>query len=877
LVRMFKQNISFCNELYQIWYWQKYLFRLIPIYGGQDKVEVEKKSKDTADWALELVATVIWNIFEVDLTACKAVEETVIFIWLSGRPDAIEIIRTFLTRMLLFTIREMRNSFGASFSKIKRENVMRLISITEEILFNHRDLAQTVSQRQTCYSNGYKSSGSYPSSIRSAYESTMPSFNMLRFEETVISKIESNFSVFSSSQKNEDMIFQSASNPWEENSELAEMYLEIVDSLDNNGNWKLEMPASRNEMPPGDTCRMVLRTLISGITLHNHVLRERTLEKLMAFVERHVRISDGSPVDEQKLLDNFYCLDCDVFEQHILTVLGEIHEAFMQMPNGAYDQKTLLAYYFILHKCRHYFVNFVDSEFFTTSIESIWSGTKFNDQVFINFVTSPNWISLHDRYVVPAMKTASDNEFAMVRKMMERFSKKIDNYMNRSKKEDTYSLKSEEMFDNELNTIVKAYREEESTRLTSLEVEKRNEDLRISRRWLSKFHELTQERGVWSLGRQTDIYWKLDRRENYSRMRRKLTINYDYDPHKEASAKRDKTSVANSNSKSKNTNIQRIRKAAIPETGRSTTPMLNAVEPWTDSWGFTGSSLVSESESLESDDQEWNIVDGGEVVDTVDLSSNSNLFTVECELIVLMSNIKGRLELTSTHLSFLVDRRNLLQELNNIEQGSLIIDSEMLRDKKWSISDIREIHMRKYLLRRSAFELFLTDQTNYFFNFPEPKDRLRLFNKITSLKPPSMLNQDTRSPITIFQRSNLTERWQRHEISNFEYLMHLNSMAGRSFNDLTQYFVFPWILCDYESETLDLSDPKIYRDLSKPIGAINPVRLEQFIERYENFDDPSGRIKKFHYGTHYSSAATVACYLIRMEPFTSVHISLQGG
>ncbi|CAG8706222.1 6076_t:CDS:2, partial [Racocetra fulgida] len=98
-----------------------------------------------------------------------------------------------------------------------------------------------------------------------------------------------------------------------------------------------------------------------------------------------------------------------------------------------------------------------------------------------------------------------------------------------------------------------------------------------------------------------------------------------------------------------------------------------------------------------------------------------------------------------------------------------------------------------------------------------------------------------------------------------------------SFNDLTQYFVFPWIISDYESETIDLSDPKIYRDLSKPIGALNPARLQQFVDRYECFDDPSGRIKKFHYGTHYSSAATVACYLIRMEPYTSVHISLQGG
>lgn len=34
--------------------------------------------------------------------------------------------------------------------------------------------------------------------------------------------------------------------------------------------------------------------------------------------------------------------------------------------------------------------------------------------------------------------------------------------------------------------------------------------------------------------------------------------------------------------------------------------------------------------------------------------------------------------------------------------------------------------------------------------------------------------------------SSLTERWVRAEISNFQYLMHLNTLSGRSYNDLTQ-------------------------------------------------------------------------------------------
>ena len=41
---------------------------------------------------------------------------------------------------------------------------------------------------------------------------------------------------------------------------------------------------------------------------------------------------------------------------------------------------------------------------------------------------------------------------------------------------------------------------------------------------------------------------------------------------------------------------------------------------------------------------------------------------------------------------------------------------------------------------------------------------------------------------------------QRGEIDNFQYLMYLNTLAGRSYNDLMQYPIFPWIIADYDSE-----------------------------------------------------------------------------
>lgn len=40
-------------------------------------------------------------------------------------------------------------------------------------------------------------------------------------------------------------------------------------------------------------------------------------------------------------------------------------------------------------------------------------------------------------------------------------------------------------------------------------------------------------------------------------------------------------------------------------------------------------------------------------------------------------------------------------------------------------------------------------------------------------------------------------------------------ISGRTYNDLNQYPVFPWILSNYETKELDLTLPSNYRDLSK--------------------------------------------------------------
>lgn len=78
---------------------------------------------------------------------------------------------------------------------------------------------------------------------------------------------------------------------------------------------------------------------------------------------------------------------------------------------------------------------------------------------------------------------------------------------------------------------------------------------------------------------------------------------------------------------------------------------------------------------------------------------------------------------------------------------------------------------------------------------------------------------------------SFSKRWQSGEISNFQYLMHLNTLAGRGYSDLTQYPVFPWILADYESKILDLSDPNTFRRLDKPMGCQTMEGEEEFKKR----------------------------------------------
>ena len=150
--------------------------------------------------------------------------------------------------------------------------------------------------------------------------------------------------------------------------------------------------------------------------------------------------------------------------------------------------------------------------------------------------------------------------------------------------------------------------------------------------------------------------------------------------------------------------------------------------------------------------------------------------------------------------------------------------------------------------------------------------------------------------------------------------MWLNIFSNRSYNDISQYPVFPWILSSYE-DPLQVEQKKIltemknetpqnldqsfvslnttlqdfnekdetiidylYRDLNSPMGMLELSeegikRKELFMETYEtlkNEKDEEINIKPYIYGSNYSNPVYVCNYLMRLFPFTHISIELQG-
>lgn len=243
------------------------------------------------------------------------------------------------------------------------------------------------------------------------------------------------------------------------------------------------------------------------------------------------------------------------------------------------------------------------------------------------------------------------------------------------------------------------------------------------------------------------------------------------------------------------------------------------------------------------------------------ITNREVVMQITCQLVTVTCYYRGKIYFTPNSIIFesneiadpLGDTNEKAQKLVEVELNSIVM---VLR--------------RKYLHKDIAAEVFTKSHKSYFFVFTS-RERGEFLSRLKHINADILQLKASRK---VFSELGLQKYWLTGRISNYEYIFWLNMFSGRSFNDIAQYPVFPWVLSNYDSKEIDLSDPSNYRDLSKPIGALNPERLANLETLYHEIKDtPSGCLYRFHYST----PAYVIHYLLRCEPFTSLHIALQSG
>jgi hypothetical protein len=257
----------------------------------------------------------------------------------------------------------------------------------------------------------------------------------------------------------------------------------------------------------------------------------------------------------------------------------------------------------------------------------------------------------------------------------------------------------------------------------------------------------------------------------------------------------------------------------------------------------------------------------------------------------LGKHIKGKILINPHSIQFI---RNLPKQIDHKCIESLFIEYEKSSEKviiDIRFKDLKYVYKRRYYYKKTALEVYTNSNKHYYFNFKTITDRdnfcklLYEFATTNDNKVSFDYNIDNRRFNSNIGK--LIEDWANWRISNFDLLSQLNALAGRSFLDLTQYPVFPWIIKHYKKDKLDLStvnynNQSYYiRDLSKPIGLLGSEdRIELYKTTYHesvDTDMTDATDGNYFYSSHYSNPFYVTNFLTRLFPYTHAAIELQGG
>ena len=409
------------------------------------------------------------------------------------------------------------------------------------------------------------------------------------------------------------------------------------------------------------------------------------------------------------------------------------------------------------------------------------------------------------------------------------------------------------------NAFLTAHQQDEEIRLVAESSARTKLRVLASVSWAKILDLVTNERGVWGTATESlQKFWKIDTIEDPLRRMRRIVPDTNTYKYQTNDAAESVEADHDSEEKSRGDWMQFIKNSlgfSVDLASASTRPTLATADTADESEQPNDSSLSP-----------------------LAIASKSKvLVNAACEVVIPGYRVPGQLLISSTAFYFIVDEKH----------KTYVRAPKSLRDRfdalngHWTGSDIQAAAYRRYMLAYTAIEMFFKNRTSLFVNLLSASVCKKVMKNLPTSDGGDHLYdlgpylRHTIRPSQLVRRSSMTQRWQNREISNFEYLMFLNTVASRSYNDLSQYPIFPWIIANYTSPQLDMTDLSNFRDLSKPIGVLSPERLATFLDRYNTWEEGETGIPKFHYGTHYSTPGYVLFWLIRLQPFTDLSVRLQ--
>ena len=221
--------------------------------------------------------------------------------------------------------------------------------------------------------------------------------------------------------------------------------------------------------------------------------------------------------------------------------------------------------------------------------------------------------------------------------------------------------------------------------------------------------------------------------------------------------------------------------------------------------------------------------------------------------------------------------------------------------------DIKKIIKRRTFLMYQSLEIFCRSGKKFFFNLYKIENCENAFKILSSVK--ETLREKVKFEFitenTTKEVKKIVNEVRTEAIDNYTYLLKLNDLSSRTFNDTNQYPIFPWLFFDLnkigdifelekkkieqkyknkkkisinpkteiigtvENKNKELSNEELYkiyriRNFSYPVSLQNEENREEHISKdYEP------------HSKHYSTAGYTFYYLDRNYPFLETTIQLQ--